>query len=403
MECSRPCYTTPKFDYSGMACFLKSNMKYYDTGMKVIVMIKDKYNPGKYIYVEKPVMYFVPNDPQNSSTVIAYVAPGHDNSYNYMYLLSKRLHGGYSVFSGDHFTMGLRNGEQFDLHYTTYDYTSKSRPVYLYYNLSVDSATSPSDITGIVCSTRIDKKYKSYDDTLTERCYFFDNLMKYVHNNTYCQNQFRSEFSTTAPHMTGGKKKKNKKQNKQFGGYENREIMNVQKTEEPFRELINKLESKIGDIPNLESIEMHIFKDNKGIVTYCLNDDNVESMHISRNEVKEVQGSFMKYYSLPFDFSTFEFISIETLIENINPSIEVKKNDMRVPLEKLVLCDNESLDYTTIVNMSAIPKSQFKTCKNTRINNASFLPVKIPISAGGKNKKLDKINKSKDIPSFKFA
>ena len=402
MECKRPCYTQPKFDYNGMACFLKSNMKYYKTGMQVVVMIKDKYNPGKYRYVEKPVMYFVPNESQNSSTIISYIAPGHDNNYNYMYLLSRRLNGGYNVFSGDHFTMGLRNGEQFDLHYTTYDYTTNSRPVYLYYDIFIDSDVSPSDITTKVCSTKIDHKYKSYDDTLTERCYFFDNLMKYIHNNTYCNNQFNSEFSTIPQYTTGGKKRKGTKKHKnevQFGGDESKEILNVEKADKPFNELIKKLEGKIGDIPNLESIEMHIMNNNKGIITYCLDDTNVESMHISKNGIQEQKGKFMRFYSLPFDFTTFEFISIEHLVEHINPSIDVKKNDLKVPLDNLVLCDNESLDYKTITDMSVIPKTQFKTCKNVRSNQTTLQPTRVPVSAGGRNKKLDKFNK----PSVKFV
>jgi hypothetical protein len=415
MDCNRPCYTQPQFDYSGMACFLKENMKHYDTGMQVIVMIKDK-NQGKYRYVKKRVMYFVPNDPKNSSTVIAYVAPGHDNDYNYMYLLSRRLFGDNNVFSGDHFTMGLRNNNQFDLHYTTYDYEYGSKPVYLYYDLFIDSDTSPSNITEVVCSTRIGKNKKSYDNTLSERCYFFDNLMKHVHNNSYCNNQFPSMFLTKSSLMTGGKKKRSNHkskhsniQNKQSGGDESNaenkimEVVNIDDVEEPFRKLIQKLESKIGYISNLESIEMHIMNNNKGIVTYCLDDAQVQSMHISKNGVEEKEGHFMKYYSLPFDFKTFEFISIETLVENISSSIKVKKNELRVGLDNLLLCDNENLDYNTIINMSAIPKSQFKTCKNTRISNNTVLPVRIPVSAGGKNKKIDKIHKSKDLPPFKFA
>lgn len=406
MECKRPCYTEPKFEYTGMACFLKNNMQYYNTGMRVVVMIKDKYNPGKYKYVEKPVMYFVPNDPTNSSTVIAYVAPGHDNHYNYMYLLSKRLNGGYNVFSGDHFTMGLRNSEQFDLHYTTYDYTKTSRPAYLYYDIFIDSDVSPKSITETVCSTRINSKYQSYDNTLTERCYFFKNLMKYVHNNTVCDNQKNSKFSTIAQNTIGGKQRKcNRKQKNasQFGGDESVKIVNVEKADKPFNELIAKLEGKIGNIPNLETIEMHIMKGNKGIITYCLDEKNVTSMHISRNGVQEQVGSFMTYYSLPFDFETFEFISVEELVENLNSSIEVKKNDIRVPLDNLVLCENDSLDYKTIINMAAVPKTQLKTCRNNKMSNTLFSSVRIPVSAGGKNKKLDKAKKPKEMTSFKLA
>jgi hypothetical protein len=412
MECKRPCYEQAKFDYPGMACFLKSNMKHYNTGMQVVVMIKDQQHPGKYRYKQKPVMYYVPNDPQNSSTVIAYIAPGHSDSYNYMYLLSKRLNGGNNVFSGDHFTMGLRNGEQFDLHYTTYDYTSGTRPVYLYYDLFIDSETKPIDIANKVCKTEINHKYKSYDNTLKERCYFFENLMMYVHNSTYCNTQFPSLFSTTLSYNTGGGKKKSDckkrscdKKNKQVGGDKNneiKEISDVQELDKPFRELIQKLESKIKDIPYLDSVEMHIMNNNKGIITYCLDDKNVESMRISNSGVQEQTGDFMKYYSLPFDFETLEFISIESLVENVNPSIEAKKNDLRVPLDNLVLCDNESLDYKTIIDMNAIPKTQFKTCNNARTSTSSLMSVRVSVK-GGKNKKSGKLTKSKDFQPFKLA
>lgn len=411
MECKRPCYTQPTFNYHGMACFLKSNMKYYNTGMQVVVMIKDKYSQGKYKYVKKPVMYFIPNDPENSSTVIAYVAPGHDNDYNYMYLLSRRFNGEYNVFSGDHFTMGLRNGKQFDLHYTTYNYTSSSKPVYIYYDLFIDEQTTPEYIKQKVCSTRINKN-KAYDETLTERCYFFDNMMRYVHNRSSCVNQVNSDFSTLQPYTTGGKKKKgnkNPKKEKQFGGDESKEeidkedkaneIIEIDKADKPFNELITKLESKIGDIPNLDTIEMHIMKDNKGIITYCLDDNNVKSMYISRDEVKEVTGSFLTYYSLPFNFETFEFISIEELVEIINPSVKVQPNNIKVPLDNLVLC-NEGLDYDKIIQMNKTPITQVRSCKNIARQNTSYLKSAVQVSAGGKNKK---INKSKDLPPFKYA
>jgi hypothetical protein len=383
MACRRPCYTQPKFDYTGMACFLGQNMNYSNTGMKVVVMIKDKYNPGTYKYVEKPVMYFIPNDPHNSSTIVAYVAPGHDNNYNYMYLLSKRLNGGYNVFAGDHFTMGLRNGEQFDLHYTSYDYTAKSRPTYLYYDMFIDNNTSPSDITGVVCSTRINNRYKSYDDTLNERCYFFDNLMKYVHNNTLCEKQIQSQFKTHT-HMTGGKK--------QDGG--GRDITNS--LQEPFNKLTKLLESKIGNVPNLESVEMHIINEDKGIITYCLNESNVENLHVSKNGVEEQKGSFMTYNSLPFDFTTFEFISIEELVQSIDKTISVVPNKMRLPLKDLVLCDDK-LDYGKIIEMTKYPMTSMKDCRNTTFRNTSLLTPTIRVSAGGKSTSKSK-NKKVETP-----
>lgn len=401
MNCERPCYTQPRFDYPGMACFLENNMSYADTGMKVVVMIKDKYNPGSYKYVEKPVLYFIPTDPFNSSTVVAYVSPGHDNSYNYMYLLSKRLKDGYNKFAGDHFTMGLKNGEQFDLHYTSYDYAAtKARPTYLYYNLLIDGNTSPSDITGIVCSTRINNKFKPYDDTLTERCYFFDNLMKYVHNNTYCEKQFVSQFKThTYSNDTlwyGGRKQKSKKS--QNGGYVTKEYMNINKIDQPFRELIQILEEKIGNIPNLDSIELHNINDDKGIITYCLNSDNVESVTISVNGVEEQTGPFMTYYSLPFDFSSYEFISVEELAQSIDKTISVKPNKMRLPLKNLVLCDDR-LDYGKIIEMTKSPMSNVKACRNTRFQTPLLNPPTVQVSSGGKSKvnkyKPDKVKKSK--------
>lgn len=391
MACRRPCYTQPTFDYTGMACFLGQNMNYSNTGMKVVVMIKDKYNPGSYKYVEKPVMYIIPNDPQNSSTIIAYVAPGHDNSYNYMYLLSKRLNGGYNVFAGDHFTMGLRNGEQFDLHYTSYDYTAKSRPTYLYYDMLIDNNTKPSDITGVVCSTRINNRYKSYDDTLNERCYFFDNLMKYVHNNIICDKQIQSQFKTHT-HMTGGKK--------QGGGGRDITSNNLQ---EPFNTLIKLLESKIGDIPNLESVEMHIINNDKGIITYCLDESNVETLQVSRNGVeKEQKGNFMTYNSLPFDFKTFEFISIEELVHSIDKTAVTSEipSKIRLPLQNLVLCDDK-LNYAKIIEMTEKPIKSIKDCRDATFRNTFLVTPTIRVSAGGKNKKPESKNKKTETKTAK--
>lgn len=403
MSCERPCYTQPRFDYPGMACFLENNMNYADTGMRVVVMMKDKYNPGAYRYVEKPVMYFIPTDPTNSSTVLAYVAPGHDNHYNYMYLLSRRMNNGYNTFAGDHFTMGLRNGDQFDLHYTSYDYTAKSRPVYLYYNLLVDSNTSPSDITSVVCSTKINNKYKAYDDTLNERCYFFDNLMKYVHNSTHCEKQFHSQFKThtySTGSMYGGKKRKSK--NNQKGGSEQKHIksMNIDNIEEPFKEIIKILEDKVGQIPNLQSIEMHIIKDNKGILTYSMDSSNIESVQVSANGLEEQTGDFTTYYSLPFDFSSHEFISIEELVQSIDNTVNVKSNKMRFPLKNLVLCDNR-LDYGTIIEMTKKPIFSVKDCRNVRFNSTVVSRPMIEVSTGGKNKKNDTTKKSKSSKSSK--
>lgn len=388
MNCTRPCYSEPTFDYKGMACFLQENMQYAQTGMKVVVMIKDKYNPGKFKYVEKPVIYFIPNDQESSPTIVAYIAPGHDNSYNYMYLLSKRLDKEYNIFAGDHFTMGLKDSKTFDLHYTSYDYKTQSRPSHLYYNLYIDDKTSPRDITKLVCSTKLNNRY---DETLSQRCYFFDNLMKYVHNNNYCTKQFHSKFITKTSYIkTGGNKRK------QCGGNEVNKIKNINEIDEPFRNLITHLESKVGDIPKLQSIEMHMMNNNKGILTYCIDDDNVESIQISVSGVQEHNGQFRTYYALPFDFKTYEFISIEELVDNLNPSIGVKTVDLRVPLNKLVICDNETLNYQTIIDTAKTPRNKIKTCAHTRINATSLLPVRVPVSAGGKVEKLNKWKTSTD-------
>lgn len=397
MTCQRPCYVEPTFNYPGMACFLKDNMKYSNTGMKVLVMIKDKYNPGIYKYIEKPVIYFIPNDPLNSSTIVSYVAPGHDNSYNYMYLLAKRLNGGNHFFSGDHFTMGLRNGQQFDLHYTSYDYTANSRPNYLYYNVHVGTNTSPRDITTLVCSKTMHNKPNYNDDTLAQRCYFFDNLMKFTHD-TYCTT-FRSKFTASAPYMSGGKlkrqSKKDKKKDKQFGGndefggYDEREIKNVDDIDEPFRSLVKHLESKINDIPKLYSIEMHIMNDSKGILTYCIDDENVETTCIRVDGITEQTGKFMRYYALPFDFQTYEFISIENLVQSLDKSIQVTNNNIRIPLQGIAICDN-NFSYSNIIEMTKYPMSIRKNCKNVGSPNVVFRHVSIPVSAGGKKKKLPK-------------
>lgn len=385
MACERSCYTEPTFDYAKIACFLKEKMHNLDTGMKVVVMMKDKFKPRTYRYVQKSVMYFIPNDLQTSSTIIAYVAPGHDNNYNYMYLLSKRLDGEYNVFAGDHFTMGLRDGKQFDLHYTSYDYTAKSRPSYLYYDLLIKDTTSPSDITRIVCSTSVNNKQKTYDDTLTQRCYFFDNLMKYVHNSDRCNRKFNSEFNSQFKTMYGGKKRKTKSQK---GGIGDNESISIDEIGQPFQGLIKLVEDKIGGIPNLESVEMHIINDNKGIITYCLDNSNVESVHISSEGVQGVKnGSFMTYYSLPFDFATYEFISIEELVGTLDKTFKYDSSKMRFPLKDLVLCDDK-FDYGKIVELSKAPTSNTQKCRNTKFKNSTILPPMIP-TAGGKSKKKD--------------
>lgn len=395
MACPRPCYDKATFDYRGMACFLEKNMGYRDTGLKVVIMLKDKSRPGKFKYVEKPVMHIIPNTTDKLG-VIAYISPGYDNSYYYMYLLTKGHEKGKNYFTGEHFTMGLKNGYRFDLHYTCYDYKVDSIPSHLYYKVYINKDTTPHDVSKLVCSAT---ENEIYDDTLYERCFFFDNLMKYVHNNDYCINQFRSEFRPHTMNMNGGKKTYKKKQH---GGYNIRELTNIDEVDEPFRKLIQLLEDKIGDIPNLQSIEMHIMNNNKGILTYSIDDNNVESMHISVEGVQKHNGKFTTYYTLPFDFKTYEFISIEELVQNIDKSIPVNHNNMRVPLEDIVICEN-NLDYSKIIEMTKYPMTEIKSCRNVKRKETLFHTLPMPISVGGKNKKLDKIKKSKDFPSFKFA
>ena len=388
MECSRPCYTEPTFDYMGMACYLEKNMKYSNTGMKVIIMIKDK-NNGGYKYVEKKVMYVLPRDNSNTSTVIAYVAPGHDNKYNYMYLLSKKIVSSNSnVFSGDHFTMGLRNGQTFDLHYTSYDYNRNSKPTYIYYDLSVDEKT-PNDITNIVCTTQMNKNMVDYNQK--QRCDFFGNLMEYVHSQDRCVKDFASSYTANLmlPNMNGGKQKRGKK--KQQGGDNDGDLIELEQIEEPFHSLARNLESKINEISNLLYVEMHMLTGNKGLLTYCLEKSNVNSMHVSNDNIKENDDTFNTHYSLPFNFETMAFISIDELVESITTVESDTKERWSVPLQNVVLCD-EYLSYGSIQKMIGRNTPINKNCREyTRFNAKTIYSSRVPVSGGKKTK----INKNK--------
>lgn len=376
MSCTAklPCFTQPTFDYRSMACFLQNNMKYANTGIRVVVMIKDKYNPGKYKYIEKPVMHLISKD-STSSTVMAYIIPGYDNDYNYMYVLSKTLRKN-NIFSGEHFTMGLRNGTQFDIHYTTYDYRLNSKPSYLFYDLVVHNTTTPSDIAHVVCTTQM----HPYDD-VTQRCHIIDNLMKYVHENESCAQALNSQYTTMSSYG-GSRSKKSQK-----GG----NALSIDEVDEPFKQLIQYLEDKLGGFQNLQSVEMQIINNNKGLITYCLENEQVESMYVSASSVEKRFGDVTTYYALPFDFTTYEFIAIEELVASI-PGYDVASinnyKSVRIPLKDLDTC-GDRLDYETILNMATKTKINTKTCQRTapRIIPAVTPAPIISVTSGGNKKK----------------
>lgn len=385
-----------------MACFLQKNMKFQKTGMRVVVMIKDKYNPGKFKYIEKPIMHLISKDITNSSTVMAYIIPGYDNDYNYMYILSRTLRNS-NIFSGEHFTMGLRDKTRFDIHYTSYDYHANSKPSHLFYNVVVNETTSPRNIADLVCNTRMHPN----DDT-RQRCSIFYHLIKHVHEheNDSC---VKPPQPPSLPMSTYGGSRKRKTQK---GGNANananayRKLKSIDEVDEPFKTVFEHLEEKIGVFQNVQSVEMLIIENNKGLITYCLENEQVKSMRVSASgvgepRVEEHVSNFTTYYALPFDFATYEFITVEELVANVPGHSVASMNSskhVRIPLKDVVLCGDQ-LDYESIMNMVTKTGTKTKTCVNAAPRIIPAITATSPMvsvtSGGGNKKKLTTKKQSK--------
>lgn len=365
-NCKLPCYTQPKFDYSSMNCYLKSKSVKSTGKMNVVYMVKDHYNPGSFVYREKPVLYFVPKD-DTSKIPLAYLIPGHSDDYVYMYMLSVAL--GRNTYSGEHFTFGNKTDGNFDLHYTTYDYVSGNKPYHIYYDLHITNETTPQNISSIVCR----KQGTTSRNELNNRCYFFDAVMQAIHTGS-CQASFQQThdvFSKSAPSQAkGGSKRQRQTAKPQNGG-----DIDIDAT------LKNSLSDIFTNIKELAQIEIHNMQNNIGTLTFFIEGD-VESIIVNDDSAQQQKHTTLIPYAFPYDFSNNQFMSLDEFASLLRG--DENNKSWRKSIIDLCPSDITNLYFSDSQRMKTTKGCATEANAGKVLQNVFYSPL--PVAAGGKQK-----------------
>lgn len=419
IECAQ-CPIQNKFDYSFINCRVNSLSQSSAQGTHQQIII---YRKGKPIGNDSPVAYqreivnaryFIPLS-EDSKIRLAYYNTS-SNKYIYIYMLQQAAEKRQLI--GDHFTMGMRPGQKFDFHQTTYIMRLR-KPCYRFFNIN-ESIHTVQDVKDMVCERKKDeRKCKGTATSSADACNFFESLMDTIYSAEMCQLPRVNEntappekYSVTSKYVpqdmrtganVGGSKQKQRRAS-------NRKLRGGGDPMEMFDGLNDKIVSVLGKISNTELREVQYHDIYKGFGTLTA---FLETSDSSDNPVNSIPYVFPFYFGQTVEDCAFLHSMYELLTNlGLEPAKQSDVTPLRTSVDDMIklapLCIHTLDTFVTSVmeepqlckpndTMCSVNQASplaANSCKTSASRNTPSMPL---VRAGGCN--ICKKNKNKGTPT----